>query len=295
MNEKNELTAQPTSFGEKISFTADTVAFARTKSGIPHCQKIFEIAEEIGGPLNAKEKERTEGRPDLHAYVEARYLLTDEELKKSGIRQVLELASGLSPRGFIAVEDPFMMKYFEIDLPDKMALKRAVIFELRNRLGAQRYDNLCLFDGDVTDADRVKLIDTCFSQQSVFIICEGLLRYLNWEDKEKLAMNIRYIMENHSDSIWVTPDIHLLSDLYASPQRIKNHEQTVRDWGKDVRPNLFRDLDHAYEFFRGFGFVIRERSLADMTDQLVLPKRLGMTDEAVAEALKGRKAFIMTL
>ena len=73
------------------------------------------------------------------------------------------------------------------------------------------------------------------------------------------------------------------------------HEQTTRDWGKDVRPNLFRDLEHAHGFFHGLKFKIEERHLSDMTSILVSPKRLGMTDDAVASALKGRKAFVMTL
>ena len=290
----NKLESKPISPGKAISFTADIVAFARTFSDIPLCRDIFEIAETIAGPLNPKEKNRVNERPHLVPFMEARYRLTDEELETRGYNQVLELASGLSPRGFIACADPHV-EYVELDLPDEMSLKRKVVDELHRRQGTARYSNHHPEQGSVTYANDMRATDLYFSREPVFIITEGLLRYLNWKDKEKLAKNVRRIMESHRGSIWMTPDIHILSEVESSPEMRAHYERTNKEWGFDFKPNLFRDFDHAREFFRGFGFVVQERSIADMADRLVTPKRLNMSDEAVHKALGKRKAFVMSL
>jgi len=278
--------ATSTSFGEKISFTADVVAFARTSTDIPLCPEIFDIAEKIGAPLDPKEKARTNEEPHIIPYMEARYKLTDRLLENSGYTQVIELASGLSPRGFIACDDPYV-QYVEIDLPEKMFLKRKIVDELHRRQGTGRYSNLHLEEGNVINTNDMEATETYFSRDPVFIVCEGLLRYLSFADKEKLAKNVRRIMEQHPGSIWTTPDIHLLCD-------VENLTTTTR-WGVDVKPNMFRDIHHAREFFRGFGFLIEERSLAEMFDRLVTPKRFNMDERDVRTALEKRTVFVMTL
>ncbi len=283
-----------TSFNGKISFTADGVAYRRTFTDIPYSKEIFEILKQHGGMIDPKEKQRADAMPQLIPMFEARYLLTDQELKKSGIKQVLELASGLSPRGFIWADD-LDVQYVEIDLPEKMAMKRTVVNELHCLNGTNGYDNLHLLEGNITLRQDILDSNIYLEHEPLFVICEGLLRYLNWRDKSSLALAVRDTIHLHGGGIWTTPDIELLSDVNATPESTARYDMMAREWGFDVRPNLFKDMGHAVEFFEAFGFKVNQHCQLEMIDQLVSPKRLGLPDENVRQQLGMRTSFVMTL
>src|SRR5437868_6767563 len=95
---------------EKIGPTAHIVAYRRSLSDIPLAKEIYDAvkgsAPYVSGDLF---------RPDLAPEIEARYRVVDLYLAKSGIHQILELASGLSPRGAALSADP-EINYVELDL-----------------------------------------------------------------------------------------------------------------------------------------------------------------------------------
>ena len=281
-------------FKDTISFTADGVAHRRQYTGIPYSKEILQAILQNGGMVDPKEKQLADSMPQLTPMFEARYLLTDLVLKKSGVKQILELASGLSPRGFIWADDPGV-EYVEIDLPQKMDMKHAVVRELHCQNGTNGYDNLHLLRGDVTNPQDVLDSSTYFEHKQLFVICEGLLRYLNWKDKASLATAVRDTISMHGGGIWATPDIELLSDANATPESRARYEMMAQEWGFDVRPNLFRDMKHAVKYFKGFGFKVAQRCQLEVMDQLVSPKRLNLPEDVVRKQLGMRTSFVMTL
>ena len=293
MNE-TQIAAHPPSFNEKISFTADGVAYRRTFTGIPYSNQIFHFLENNGGMMDPKEKARADAMPGIIPLFESRYLITDQEPEKSGISQVIELASGLSPRGFTWAHNP-MFEYVEVDLPDKMSMKRKVVSELHRQQGTSHYSNLHLLDGNVIDQESWAGAVINFERAPIFVICEGLLRYVNWPDKEKLSELVQRTLSEHGGGTWVTPDIELLSDVNATAESRARYDMMAREWGFDVRPNLFEDIDHARRFFESFGFKIELRPHLDVVDQLVSPKRLSLADDVVQKTLGRFVTFVMSL
>ncbi len=289
-----------TSLNEKISFTADGVAYRRAEyTDIPFSKEIFEIMEKICGPFDPEEKAKADGMKIVIPLFEARYILTDELLRESGVDRVLELASGLSPRGFIWTKDR-TVRFVELDLPEKMATKRRILAELHSRTGIGYNQNHILEEGDLNDTftfeQAINDLDMEGSDpRPVGIVCEGLLRYMNWPDKEKLARNINRALKYSMGGVWITPDIELLSDADATPESRARYDMMAAKWGFDVRPFLFKDFDYAVSFFQGFGFKVAQHCHAGMAERLVSPVRAGLTIEDVRADLAKRFTFVMTL
>lgn len=279
-----------TTFNEKSSHTADGVAYRRTLTAIPRSREIWEILTRLQGPPPAEEMERMKNRA-LLPYFEARYLMTDRVLRRSGIRQVYELASGLSPRGLNLTEENPSMVYVEIDLPEKMALKKNVVAELAPRPRA----NLHLEAGNVIDAADFERGARHFDlSQPVAVICEGLLRYIGFDDKEKLARHISGLVRQ-GGGIWITPDVAFTSEFEnMTPERRAHAEHLMKISGMSVLPNLFRDEAHAQSFFEGFGFAVAKHPLEEIADELVCPRAAGLSREQVAESLRRRCTYVMS-
>jgi len=288
------LSAEPTSFNEKSSHTADSVAYRRTFTSIPFSKEIFEILEDIVGPIDPHQKERADSYPIIMPLFESRYIVTDREIRKAGITQILELASGLSPRGFVWAQDP-AVTVVEIDLPEKMRLKKRIIERLHGLNGTSHFAGLHLVEGNVTNPHTVAAAGSYFLPSlPVAVVCEGLLRYMDWEDKEALVESVRTTLQVQQGGMWVTPDIELLSDI-TTPAAHKRYDEMVKTIGMDVRPNLFRDMEHAVEFFQGFGFKVSIHRHTDVISELTSPKALGLSAEAVHEELSKRFTFTMSL
>src|ERR1035437_2819574 len=102
---------------EKINYSAFSIAFCRTFTDIPYSQEIFDELNKIQKNNESKvsipgRKIRMESSVVLRS--EARYKLVNKLLVENGSKQVLEIASGLSPRGL--TKDPDV-NFVEIDLP----------------------------------------------------------------------------------------------------------------------------------------------------------------------------------
>lgn len=292
--------SQQPSLNEKISFTADGVAYRRAAyTDIPFSKEIFEIMEKICGPFNPEEKAKADGMKNVIPIFESRYLLTDGLLRGSGVDRVLELASGLSPRGFAWTRD-HTIRFVELDLPGKMVVKRRILAELHRCTGILDRQNHILEEGDLNDTftfdQAMNDLDTESSDpKPVGIVCEGLLRYMNWPDKEKLAMNINRAIRYSMGGVWITPDIEFLSDANATPESRARYDMMAEKWGFDVRPFLFKDFDHAVGFFKGFGFKVAQHCHAGMAERLVSPARAGLTIKEVRAELAKRFTFVMSL
>src|SRR5690625_922725 len=88
----------------KISPTAKLAAYWKAQSDIPYAA---EIADAVGAEQTAKELANNLDDPMTQFSVpvaEARYKSLTYAIKKSNFHNVLEIASGLSPRGFEITE-----------------------------------------------------------------------------------------------------------------------------------------------------------------------------------------------
>ena len=126
--------------------------------------------------------------------MEARYKLTDRLLADSKIDQVVELACGYTTRGLSLCQNNSKMRYFEVDLPDVVNTKTALL----NRF-TKIPDNLKIFEGNALDFDRFQHLCNLFdTKKPIAIINQGLMRYLNFDGKRKLAENIYKIISKNN-------------------------------------------------------------------------------------------------
>jgi O-methyltransferase involved in polyketide biosynthesis len=122
------------------------------------------------------------GGPVLEPYLLARHRALDALLttaiEQGGISQVLELACGLSPRGWrFSQRYGSRLTYIEADLPGMAARKRAAL----ERMG-ELSEHHRVVDVDALAADGPGSLDALFATldptRGVAVITEGLLNYL---------------------------------------------------------------------------------------------------------------------
>lgn len=276
-------------YNEKSSYTADGLAYRRTFTDIPFSQEIYKILEE-DHPLSPEEKARAADR-NFVTFFEARYLMTDREIAKTGARQVLELASGLSPRGIALTADPGFV-FVEVDLPDKLALKLEVIDRLVTDGVIPRRPNLHSIASNVLDPNLFDRASSYFRPEPVAVVCEGLLRYLSVEDKIVLGKRIHEMLRRFGGA-WITPDYEVRAEEMAIPGMRERYEDIARRTGVDVSANLFESGAAMIRCFENMGFAVERIPLADMMDELVSVKRLDLTRTEIETLLNIRSELVM--
>jgi O-methyltransferase involved in polyketide biosynthesis len=276
---------------ERSSFTANALALRRTFTGIPLSQEIFDIlqAEQLLSPADI---ERAMSTLRMTPFFEARYVVTDQVIAERGLRQVFELAAGLSPRGAAMTVDPGV-NFLEADLAEKSALKKRLIEKLVAGGSISARPNLHLLRGNVTGAATFRQAEALLREEPVAVVCEGLLRYVSFPDKEILGRHVHELLQKFG-GVWITPDIEFSPTESAPPERQERYRRMAAA-GVDVRPNLFADKDHAVAFFENLGFAVTSIPLAQAAGRLVSPKRLNLGVDEVARALENRMTFVMTV
>ncbi len=270
MSLENET--QPESMHEQVAPTAITVAYYRTFTDIPYSQEMFEL---LGGdPKYAGPKE-------IAPMFEARYKLTDRLLKDADARNVLEIASGYSPRGMEFVRNPDVT-YVETDMPDVLRGKRVIA----QRLHATS-ENLFFEEANALDLDALSRAAEHFKSGPIAIVNEGLLRYLTMDEKANLARNVHALLERFG-GVWITPDITIESE--QPPQGTNEYMKNLT--GKDIPRNGFTDVASAVAFFENLGFSVERHHYKEMLDSLVSLKKLALRVEDCEYGLD-REAFVM--
>lgn len=102
-----------------------------------------------------------------------RHTAINRLLAQSNCEQVIEIAAGFSPRGSMASANS-AVDYFEIDLPDVVALKGRQLQSTTAGSAVLARENFKLCPGDVTQLNFDE-----FPARRSFIITEGLMMYFN--------------------------------------------------------------------------------------------------------------------
>jgi O-methyltransferase involved in polyketide biosynthesis len=274
-------------YNEQSSFTAQGLVLRRMLyTDLPLAHEIFDALEKIH-PMSAVDREWA-SRPSIIPFFEARYLMTDRIISQHGIHQILELASGLSPRGLAMAKDP-AYTFAEVDLPSEIELKKRVIENLvAAGVIVTPGKNFHLVEGNVVDKKVFDEAIAFFHNEPIAVVCEGLLRYLSFDDKATLATHVHGLLKKFG-GVWITPDIEVRTD-----EDQRRHRNDVGMHGIDVEENLFESVPATQKFFESFGFTVAIMPLKDMTKELVSPARAGLTEEEVTKIMENRMAFTMT-
>ncbi|MFA6254311.1 MAG: class I SAM-dependent methyltransferase [Candidatus Paceibacterota bacterium] len=281
---------------EKISPTAWGVAYHRALAEIKYAKEIFEQLEKSSlptDPLETKYMERTK-TSHITPQFEARYKLINRLIRENKTNQILEIASGLSPRGLEMTDDDLDLAYVEVDILSMADCKRKLLEKLFESKIFKPRTNLCLEDGDALDVDSLLLAANHFKEEPITVINEGLLRYMNFDQKAIVAENVRTLLEKFGGA-WITSDITLARILDQADEAKINRGMVKEMSGIDIDKNVFASVEVAIKFFEGFGFTVEKHSFMEVADELISPQKLSMGPEQVYDVAGHAVVFVMRL
>jgi O-methyltransferase involved in polyketide biosynthesis len=290
--QNSKLKTSMTSF-DRISPTALLVTYARQFSDIPYAAEISTLVD----AQSVVEQYGTNGIEDLKYFapvMEARYKAVNGLLAKFDCRQILELASGLLPRGMVMSENP-EITVVESDLPLMIEQKRALI----DRLIEPRA-NLHFAAIDVTATPSQFPINAEFLRpgEPIAIACEGLLQYLTLPEKQQVFANVRQMLQQYG-GVWITPDLTTkqrrsqLRNYNPGMERIL--QAIAQNTGRSTTDNSFENSDHLQQFVIDQGFHLQTFTLTDLLDQLSSLEQLGILPNDIKPLLAGTSIFALTL
>ena len=280
---------------EKISPTAWLTAYQRTLSDIPLSEEIFRELEEVikhtesgGESLGIEELIR----PRMSFIWESRFKIVNFLLKLQDIDQILEIASGYSPRGLNLARDP-SIEYVEIDLPGVIQRKKRIVEKLINQAEVPIEPNLHLEEGNSLNMEDMLKATNFFKKKPIAIVNEGLLPYLNHEEKTTLGRNIHQLLE-YFGGVWITPDISTQAQVALFSDRIKKRAAKIEHLtGIDTMKNRFENEETACLFFDHLGFAVERHNFKEIADELILPRKLNLQKRRIDDILGYLIAFVM--
>ncbi|PZV15189.1 MAG: hypothetical protein DCF22_07710 [Leptolyngbya sp.] len=278
---------------DKISPTALLVTYARQFSDIPYGLEISELVD----AQSVVKQYATNGIEDLKYFapvMEARYKATNGLLATFDCRQILELASGLLPRGMVLSGNP-EITFVESDLPLMIEQKRALV----DRLIEPR-PNLHFAAIDVTATPSQFPLNAEYLRLSepIAIACEGLLQYLTLPEKQQVFANVRQMLQQYG-GVWITPDLTTkqrrsqLRNYNPAMERIL--QAIAQNTGRSTLDNSFENSEHLQQFVADQGFHLQTFSLIDILDQLSSLERLSISVQDITPLLAGTSIFALTL
>lgn len=199
--------------GDRIGPTAHYTGYVWARNGLSH----HELATTEGRILfeslqPAMLVSRAVGGPTLEAYLLARHRAIDAPLERAiedgGVTQVIEIACGLSPRGWrFANRYGERLRYIEADLPEMAARKRAAL-ERMGSLGAHhqvREMDALKDDGPGSLAAVTAELD---DRRGLAIITEGLLGYLPTDAVDGIWRRSARALDSFPEGRYIS-DLHL--------------------------------------------------------------------------------------
>jgi len=280
---------------DKISPTAILVAYARQFSDIPYSKEIAELTNALtrANQIWNYQQEEQVGTIGLAALIEGRYKTIEQVRARFLGTQILELASGLLPRGMIATQDP-AITFIESDLPGMIQQKQPLIKQL---IGDR--PNLHLLEINATNSLDFLVLKHYFQpDQPVTILCEGLLPYLTFTEKQQVFSNVREILQTYG-GVWITSDMptkagrERVEDIFPKYRLVRQRISSLTE--RPFSDNEFEHVEEAKEFAQQQGFQSEEFSMLAVLNQLTSPSRLNIESNLVTKMLTQDPVFAFTL
>jgi O-methyltransferase involved in polyketide biosynthesis len=235
-----------------ISPSARALLLVKAQTTLPYAREAASIL--FGEDAVESARRETASSPGAQlrvAHFEARARSIDSALGVLGATCVLEIASGLSLRGLAMAEQRGIF-YLDSDLPALASVKTDLVARLHP---APLAGTLRVAALDALDAGAFAGAVGEVPDGPMAIVQEGLLMYLDADEKARLAANIRQVLLARGGA-WVTADVYV-SAPGAQHYRDEGTKAFVEKHRVDA--NKFASLDAAEAFFAGQGFALGSR------------------------------------
>lgn len=189
---------------ELVSPTAKVVSYLRdSQDSFPFAKRLtcHEEAKSILDHLGIKQ---TAVLARLSLMFQARYQTINQILQEQRFRQVMELASGISPRGLDWSRQNPGTVYLESDLPTLMRVKAKA---MRDSIADDTVLRRGILHCCGVDALNLSSIEDALEYMDpnarLAIVTEGLLLYFNQTEMEHFFDNMRIVLSNHPRAVWI--------------------------------------------------------------------------------------------
>lgn len=270
----------------KISPTAKITAYWKSLSDIPYAKEISDAIDAEKGAREVVGDKLTLMGQFSPIIMEVRYKAIDTGLRKNPVNNIMELACGLSPRGLALTAGN--KKYVGTDLPDMLAEAVPVINTIAARIGIQ--SRLLQFETvNVLDKEQLEKAAAHFKGERFAICNEGLLMYLDMEEKAAMAKNVHSVLKRNG-GYWITIDIGF-SDIrkkmlaVATPESREKFKGVMgvisSQTGREMGSYDFTDDAEATKFYEALGFRIEKYPFYDGSYEIstlhLMPERIRET------------------
>lgn len=192
---------------------------------------------------------------DFHKFLFIRHRSFEDRLDAIVPDMVIEIASGLSPRGMTYARHWPATRYVELDLPNMVAAKRA------RQSGVPLPENYQLAETDILADDFIdRLPVKPTPEQTIVVITEGLMDYLNMNEKQQAWSNVVKLLNMAApDSRYLTecwPQARLSATSRTARLSVSGLSMLV---GRSMLANLFDDRHDADKAMRKAGFATVSR------------------------------------
>lgn len=195
-----------------ISFTAHYTGYIWYQMGISHPEfatKKGKFLATLANPAETLAEKYVGG--SMRTTLKQRHQMIDESLEQLIAQypnlQILEIASGLSPRGWAFRKKYPEIDYRELDLPDMAATKTQALQHIQA-------DSPQVLSADLFSDDFQNAFNVFDPTRALVIVSEGLINYFD-------QVHIQKLLENIVQYGTAFQALHYLTDLYPEPTQNK--------------------------------------------------------------------------
>ena len=234
-----------------ISPSAKSLLFMKGHTNIPFARRTAELIKYPEKYIpDFRRRDLTFWARTLH--FESRYWSIDKLLEGLHINNILELSSGFSFRGLEKIKQKGF-HYIDTDLPDIIETKKEFVTVLQNE-SKNAEGKFELAPLNALDEEQFKTVIKKFAGGELVIINEGLLMYLDNNEKEKLCKIIYNILRENG-GYWITADIYLQNKQDKLDLKLDNKTKEFFEQHR-IEENRFESFKEAEAFFNRMGFVV---------------------------------------
>jgi O-methyltransferase involved in polyketide biosynthesis len=176
-----------------------------------------------------------------------RHRVMDRLLAESGIKRVVEIGAGLSPRGIALVKQNPDVYYVEVDLPGISALKD-------ERLGDDRSERHKVVGADVVKEDFLATVGPLLGGDGpVAVIAEGLTSYLPRPELEALLNNVRQFIAHSGGGLFLC-DVYPKEGIEGGGLAANLFFRLVWFLSRNPPPLPFVNREDAHDLLTATGF-----------------------------------------
>jgi len=235
-----------------ISPSAKSLLLAKSLTNIPFVADAVKLIYGNNALEKLHHKDFDEVFLKRLVHFESRYLSLDSLLFASGSLNIIEISSGYSFRGLDLVLRHPTIYYLDTDLQGVIDIKkdlvdRLIVDEKLQLKGKLKTEALNALDGDA--------FSNAINQMPlgpISIINEGLLVYLNHEEKISLCKTIHKSLKQKG-GYWITADVYVKR---PAPKNETNDHFSQFLEAHQVEDNKFESFEQAEHFFLEQGFKL---------------------------------------